>query len=205
MDNRWVIELIGYLGSALVVVSMLMTSVIKLRVVNTVGSAIFMCYALIIGSYPTALMNLFLIGINVYHLFRLLKDQKHYDLIEADLTDGYVSYFLEKNREDILNWFPEFTLQGLQADVVMIVCCDIHPAGLFIGKHIQADEIEILLDYTTPSYRDTSAGRFLHGKLAEKGCRTLVFRGNAPGHIAYMEKTGYQRNSQGDYVLNLNQ
>ena len=36
------IELVGYLGSALVVVSMLMTSVVKLRVVNTIGSAIFM-------------------------------------------------------------------------------------------------------------------------------------------------------------------
>ena len=36
-----IIELIGYLGSALVVFSMLMTSIVKLRVVNTVGCVIF--------------------------------------------------------------------------------------------------------------------------------------------------------------------
>lgn len=203
MDNKWIIELIGYIGSALVVVSMLMTSVVKLRVVNTVGSLIFMCYALIIGSYPTALMNLFLIGINVYQLFRLFRDQKKYDLIDTDLRDGYVSYFLEKNREDIRAWFPEFSAQGMQADVVLVVCCDISPAGIFIGKHAGPDKIEILLDYTTPSCRDTSAGRFLHARLKEKGCRMLVFRGNAPGHTAYMEKVGYRKNEKGEYVLNL--
>ena len=39
------IELIGYLGSALVVASMLMSSVVKLRVINTIGSGIFAAYA----------------------------------------------------------------------------------------------------------------------------------------------------------------
>ena len=41
-------------------------------------------YALIIGSYPTAAMNLFLIGINIYHLVRLFRDRKEYDLIETE-------------------------------------------------------------------------------------------------------------------------
>ena len=73
-----IIELIGYFGSLLVVVSMLMTSVIKLRIINTVGSLIFTVYALIIKSYPTALMNFSLVLINVYNLYRLLKVQKDY-------------------------------------------------------------------------------------------------------------------------------
>ena len=71
MNTKMMIELFGYLGSALVVVSMLMTSVMKLRIINTVGSVIFMIYALIIRSYPTALMNLFLVGINIYHMLKL--------------------------------------------------------------------------------------------------------------------------------------
>ena len=101
MNTKVLIELIGYLGSALVVVSMLMTSVVKLRIVNTVGSAIFMGYALVIGSYPTAVMNFFLIAINVWHLIRLLRSHKEYDLIETRLGDSFVSYFLEKNLQDI--------------------------------------------------------------------------------------------------------
>ena len=66
MDKALLIELFGYLGSILVVVSMLMTSVMRLRIINTIGSIIFAIYALIIRSYPTAFMNFFLVGINIY-------------------------------------------------------------------------------------------------------------------------------------------
>lgn len=198
-----VIELIGYLGSALVVFSMLMTSIVKLRVVNTVGCVIFTAYALVIGSYPTALMNFCLIGINAFQLFRLFRNQKQYDLIETDIGDGYVSYFIEKNLKDIRTWFPDFSAQGLRADMVFLACCDNNPASVFIGKRGSApDETEILLDYAAPAYRDTSVGRFLHAQLKEKGCRTFVFRKNAPRHVEYMTKIGYRKDGD-DYVLKL--
>lgn len=74
------VELIGYLGSVLVVVSMLMSSVVKLRVINTIGSGIFAGYALLIHSYPTALMNACLVGINLYNLVRLRQGDRSYDL-----------------------------------------------------------------------------------------------------------------------------
>ena len=48
--NINIVELVGYIGSLLVVVSMLMTSVIKLRFINLTGSFIFTIYALIIKS-----------------------------------------------------------------------------------------------------------------------------------------------------------
>ena len=73
--NINIVELVGYFGSILVVVSMLMTSVVRLRIINTIGSFIFTIYALIIHSYPTALMNFSLVLINVYNLYRLLKVQ----------------------------------------------------------------------------------------------------------------------------------
>ena len=205
MDTKLIIELIGYLGSALVVISMLMTSVVKLRVVNTIGSAIFMGYALVIGSYPTALMNLFLIGINVYQLIRLFKDQKQYDLIDTDLKDGYVTYYLDRQMQDILKWFPVFSMQGLENENAYLVCCSHQPASLFIGRRIGEDEMEIVLDYATPVYRDTSAGRFLYGQLKQKGFKTLIFKGNAPEHVAYMEKTGYRKDNTGAYVLKLDE
>ena len=88
MDSKVIIELIGYAGSALVLVSMLMTSVIRLRIINLIGSVIFAIYALLIRSYPTAIMNFCLAAINIYHLRRLLKEQKQYDLIEMDRRDG---------------------------------------------------------------------------------------------------------------------
>ena len=203
MNWKTAVELIGYLGSALVVVSMLMTSVVRLRVINLMGSAIFTVYALLIKSYPTAVMNLFLVGINVYHLFRLLKAQKHYDLIAVDADNRYVAYLLEKNGDDIRTWFPEFVLPQGGDVVAYLVCCDSNPAGLFIGRSEGDGAIDVLLDYATPVYRDTTVGRYLHGKLARTGYKSLVFRANAPGHVGYMEKVGYRKNSRGEYVLDL--
>ena len=46
MTKEFIIEMIGYLGSLLVLVSFVMTSVFKLRIVNSIGSFIFMVYAL---------------------------------------------------------------------------------------------------------------------------------------------------------------
>ncbi len=203
MNGINTVELIGYLGSTLVLVSMLMTSVIRLRVINLIGSAIFAGYALMIRSYPTAVMNICLMGINIYHLVRLLKEQKQYDLIAADPREGYVGYLLEKYGDDIRACFPEYSSEKTPADIARLVCCDSNPAGLFLGRLVGPGEVEVLLDYATPVYRDTSVGRYLHGQLARQGYTALVYRGNAPGHMAYMERVGYKKRADGAYVLKL--
>ena len=87
--------------------------------------------------------------------------------------------------------------------VTYLVCCDSNPAGLFLGKRTDGGAIEVLLDYATPVYRDTSVGRYLYGQLAQKGYKSLVFKANAPGHVGYMQKVGYRKNDRGEYVLAL--
>lgn len=51
MGMPMVIEMVGYLGPILALVSMRMPSVIKLRVINMVGSGIFAAYAWMIQSF----------------------------------------------------------------------------------------------------------------------------------------------------------
>ena len=91
MNTSTIIEAVGYLGSGLVLVSFLMSSVVKLRVVNTAGSLIFALYALIIRSYPTALMNVCLVLINLHFLWRLRRDDPSYRLVALAPGEGYVS------------------------------------------------------------------------------------------------------------------
>ena len=102
------IEMIGYLGSALAVVTMLMPPVIRLRVLNTTGSRIFAAYALMIHSCPTALMNGLLIGINVYNLIELTQKDRSYDLVEGAQGEGLLRYLLDYYREGIRAYFPDF-------------------------------------------------------------------------------------------------
>ena len=92
---KTIIELIGYTGSILVVVSMLMTSVSKLRVVNTLGSIIFAIYALIIKSQPTAGLQVALIVINAVKLYKLSKNKSPYTITELKKDDSYIQFFTD--------------------------------------------------------------------------------------------------------------
>ncbi len=203
MTAKMWIEAFGYLGSALVVVSMLMTSVVRLRIINLTGSVIFAIYALIIQSYPTALMNFFLVGINIYHLAKLKGTKKTYDLIETAGKDGYLRFLVDSYREDILGIFPGTRLDDTSYDLSYLVCCEGNPAGLFFGNRGKDGEIDVALDYATPIYRDASVGGFLYGKLAEKGFKSLVWRGNTEKHSDYLAKTGFVKREDGAYVKSL--
>ncbi len=72
-----IIEIIGYLGSFLVVFAMLMNSMTKLRIINTIGCIICVVYALIIKSYPVAVMNGALAIINIVKLTKMWTNGKN--------------------------------------------------------------------------------------------------------------------------------
>lgn len=197
------IEMIGYLGSALVVVSMLMSSVVKLRVINTIGSGIFTVYALMIRSYPTALMNGFLIIINVYNLIKLTRKDRNYDLVEGAQGESLLRYLLDYYREDIQTYFPDFSTDN-GADRIYIVCCSGNPAGVLLGTDSGHDgTLRVLLDYSTPTYRDCSIGTYLYSRMPSKGVHTLVFaEKESRAHAAYLIKMGFVKKN-GTYIKHL--
>lgn len=185
------VEMIGYLGSILVVVSMLMSSVVKLRVINTIGSGIFAAYALMIHSYPTALMNLCLVGINLWNLVKLTQREQRYDLVEGAQGDGLLRYLLSYYREDIQRYFPGFS-EDAGADRAYIVCCGGSPAGVLLGTEGEPGTLNVILDYSTPTYRDCSIGSYLYAKLPSRGVHTLVFaQDGSQEHAAYLRKMGF--------------
>ena len=65
------LEIFGYIGTALVLLSMMMTSVVKLRLINMAGSLISMIYAILCGAWPVVLLNAGLIVINSTQLVRM--------------------------------------------------------------------------------------------------------------------------------------
>lgn len=67
------LELLGYLGTALVLMSMAMTSLVKLRLFNMAGSLVSLIYALVIATWPVALLNAGMIAINSVQLVRHYK------------------------------------------------------------------------------------------------------------------------------------
>ena len=196
MNTAVVLEAVGYLGSALVLVSFLMASVVKLRIVNSVGSLIFAVYALLIRSYPTALMNVCLVGINLYYLWKLRNKEPNYRMLKREPDDGLVSFFLENNRQDITQCFPGRTWNTEQLNCAYVVCHRTEPAGLLMGSE-SGGFLDIALDYTSPAYRDSSVEAYLLGHLSGAGVHKLCYRNAEPKHLPFLRKMGYQETEDG--------
>lgn len=68
---RIFLEIFGYVGSGLILLSMMMTSVEKLRWFNISGSMISLIYGAIMGTWPVVFLNVGTISINVVQIIRL--------------------------------------------------------------------------------------------------------------------------------------
>lgn len=64
-------EWIGYLAMTTVLISFLMKSVVKLRIVNSLGCLVFVLYGFLLEplSKPIIITNTIIFGINIYYLF----------------------------------------------------------------------------------------------------------------------------------------
>lgn len=202
MQPSTIIEIFGYIGSALVVISMLMSSIVKLRVINCIGSVISGTYAVICGAIPLAVMNVCLIAINGYNLVKLFKAENVYDLVEGSGKDALVSYFLEYNTADIKKYFPDFEQSRAAGMKAYVVTCSGNFAGMLVGKEHDG-EVDIMIDYSIPKYRDCSVGKYICTNAPELGVKKLRFAEKlTDAHRDYLEKMGYKA-QDGAYIKEL--
>ena len=105
----------------------------------------------------------------------------------------YLKYLVERQRADIEKCFPGINLDdGLfaKANSAYIVACNGNPVGITIGKN-DGDEINLLLDYSFPEFRDFSIGAFLLKKLKEEGIYKVIYLGPTENHMTYLNKMGF--------------
>lgn len=194
MTKETILQLVGYFSTLLILISFLMTSVVKLRLVNLVGSAIFVVFAFMTKSYPTAIMNVGLCIINIYFLIRLVRSKQLTTMLPIELDNAYLKSFLDLYREDIRTYFPDFNVDAPGADTAYFVYYDMNPVGLTMGSRMPDGTLDVKLDYTTPKYRDSSVGRFLYPHLlGEEGFTALEFRNASEKHEKYLQKVGFRK------------
>ena len=178
-----------------------MSSVVKLRVINTIGSGIFAIYALAIASYPTALLNFGLVAINIYHLMRMRKHDELFYAHTIDINNEFLKSFIMYNGKDIQRHSDNYTLGSTDANTAIFVYCDLTAAGVLIGKNNGDGTLRIDLDYATPEYRDFRVGKFLYKKLADMGFNKVTIKAHET-EIEYLTKMGFEEEN-GLYVKNI--
>jgi hypothetical protein len=187
VDSAFVYELIGYAASVLVAVSLMMRSVLRLRVINLIGAATFLVYGLLISAYPIAAVNGVIVGINLYYLREMRQTENYFTILESHHDASYLHEFLRFYEEDIRRFFPSFDYAPKERDLVWFILRDLVPVGLFVAEPKGPDTLLVHLDYVIPGYRDLQPGKFLYEEQAER------FESRDIKHLETIPETKEQR------------
>lgn len=210
--NHPIYETIGYVASVLVAVSLMMSSILKLRVINLIGAISFVVYGLVIGAYPVAAVNFVIVLINLYHLFEIFTTTEYFKLLEVRNNSEYLKYFLNFYDREIRKFIPEFAYQDSALQRVFFVLRNLVPAGLFIVENITAEAMFVRLDFVIPGYRDFKLGKYVYSQgsaLFKPHCvKTLYSYPGNRAHTDYLRRMGFQPEQASDgtllYTLKLN-
>jgi hypothetical protein len=189
-------EIIGYAGSVLVALSLMMSSLVKLRWINLVGALAFAIYGWVVGAYPVLAVNGFIVLVNVYYLRRMSRTRDYFSLMPIRRLDNkYLQTFLAFHETDIRRFFPEFILDEVGNPRMTFILRNVNPAGLVVYEE-RGDEVRIHLDYVLTSYRDMRCARYFLEKMApiwrERGMKKLLSPAAGATHRDYLKRLGFQ-------------
>jgi hypothetical protein len=195
MDSKMVLEIVGYVASVLVAVSLMMSSILRLRLINLAGSAAFTVYGVLIQAYPVAAVNALIVLINLYYLRQMLGSREYFKLLRVQPDSEYLRYFLEFYRADIQRFLPGFTYTPAPDQLTFFVLRDMVPAGLFIGQKRGDGALCVVLDFVIPRFRDFKTGRYLFRDQAaffrELGVTEILSEPGSREHTDYLRRMGF--------------
>jgi len=203
MDSDLVVELIGYLGSAMIVISLTRTSLLKLRLFGLGGAIFFVVYSLIIKAYPIAVVNVLIVGIHLFFLRDLLsKKTEFFTTLEVRADSRILAYFLEFNGEDIHSYREDYVYEPREDQVRVFILRDLVPAGLLIGRPCADHAFEVELDYVVPRYRDFRVAEFLYSDrsrvFTDPQCERVWSLPGTSTNVNYLKRMGFKPDTDAD-------
>lgn len=202
MPTQLIYEIIGYIASILIAISLTMKSILRLRVINLIGAIFFTAYGLLIQAYPVAAVNFFIVIIDIIYLREMLATKEFFHLLEVERRSDYLDYFLNFYREDIQKFQPDFPTTVNENQLAFFALRNTVPAGLMIGEMRDDHCLHVQLDYAIPGYRDFKIGRYIYTEQAEvflqRGIHKIYTNPGTPAHANYLEKMGFEPEPQPD-------
>lgn len=194
-----ILEIIGWIGSAILVWSLLQTRILRLRLINLVGCVILIAYNSISGVWPMTGLNVVLAAINIYYLRKLMGERHStasYDVVEVRPDDAYLQHLLKQHAADIASFYPS-DRPGSEAQEAYLIVHGDETVGYVLAHDAGDGVVQVDLDYVVERYRDFTPGEFVFRQsqlFAAKGYRRIVTApGSASAAGAYYEKIGFTR------------
>jgi len=190
-----IIELIGYFASFLVALSLMMSNIFKLRLINLFGAGIFAIYGLIVGAYPVFVVNGWIFLVDVYYLYKTFKNKNDFKLFNVKEDAVYLREFVKYYSKDIGKFFPDFKSESLSGTTPVFIVRNMLPVALFAYEKIDKETLKIIIDYTIPAYRDLQNAHFFYSRGLEQcqsdGFRYFITESSVKSHRKYLNKMGF--------------
>ncbi len=172
-------QLLGYLASVLLAISLMVNNDLKFRWLNILGCVAFIGYGILINALPVILTNSLLFLINGFYLLKIYRTNEHFDLLEFEQGGTLIKKFLSFYQDDIKAYFPQFDEIRECDNIRFVVTRDLVIANLFVASLQPGGLAEVHLNYTVAKYRDYKVGKFIFEKekkfLVSKGVKQLVY------------------------------
>jgi hypothetical protein len=136
--------------------------------------------------------------IDAYHLGLMAGKKDYFGLMpvasaDETLLKGFIDYY----HEDILKFFPEFTLKGIPQPKCVFTLRNLNPVGLFVCEPKGKDAVIIHLDYVVPEYRDLRNARYLYsaqaGIFKEQAFKEFRVKPGSERFASYVEALGFKK------------
>lgn len=206
MDTRILLEAVGYLGSILVAISLMMKSLLRLRLINLVGASVFTLYGILIGAVPVVLLNGLIVGIDIYYLYQMWRQKDYFSLLEVNPEGAYLQQFLTYYAADINQFLPGFNHNPTQKDTALFILRNMVPAGLLLFT-TEGETATVRIDFVIPGYRDFKIGNFLYEEnavfFANRDIRQVVSSPGNAVHQTYLRRMGFIQQENGLFTRSI--
>jgi len=191
-----ILVLVGYTASAIIALSMMMTSIVKFRWINLFGAGTFAIYGFLIGAFPVMLLNGLIFSADLYFLYRIYTKSQLFDTLEVSAGNRYLLKFLDYHNEEIQKFFPGFEYKPEVNTVSFFVLRNMAVAGLFLAHREDGNILKVGLDYVIPEYRDHKNGKYVYHRLKDRfiqdGYQKVEAKSCSSKHSKYLKKLGFK-------------
>lgn len=202
-----IFEWIGYAASLVVAISLVMSSIIKFRWINLLGSILFAIYGFLISAWPVCFFNSVIVFINLYFLYKIYSKKEKFEIIATSQNEDLLHKFIEFHKSEIIKISPEFDFNLADKKYNYFITRNMALVGLFLAKKESENTIKVGLDFVTPQYRDFKNGaflyNFLHSTFKKDGIKTIKAIAKTKAHVNYLKEMGFNSEDNQQFVKHI--
>ncbi len=198
-------DVIGWLGSAILVVSLAQTRVLRFRVLNLLAAVLLVAFNAAVAVWPMVALNVVITVLDAWVLLRLARtrhDERAYEVLPIAPGEAYLGHLLARHASDITRFNPDLPADvRARADLAFLTLNQGETVGVVLARRTGREgEAQVLLDYVLPRFRDFTLGEFVFrqgGPFPALGVRRVLAPAGMRESSAYLRAVGFRPGPDG--------